>query len=239
MARNSSKIDVSFDFRTDTPEGEDPDAKSPTLREYHRLLWSRTLPLGAPFRPIAPKSGAYLRHSSAQGEFVLSSDTIIPTFEHSSRLKSIVARRPRRDRESFARLRYTIGGMMVFPANKIDGKMTINGARGCHPKIKDRFDLTLECIRRFYAGCQSPLYEVIARYERFFGLFQDFSGYVEFFFLQDLVESRARGVRFMLPFDGFASSPLPHDFRSYLMYCASAEDFLIRRNNRIAMFTAV
>jgi len=36
-----------------------------------------------------------------------------------------------------------IGGMIVFPGNRIDGKMTINGARGCYRKISDRFDLTL------------------------------------------------------------------------------------------------
>jgi hypothetical protein len=44
---------------------------------------------------------------------------------------------------------YTIGGMMVFPGNAIDGKWTINQARGCLRKISDRFDLTLECIRRY------------------------------------------------------------------------------------------
>ena len=36
------------------------------------------------------------------------------------------------------------GGMMVFPGNRIDGKQTINGARGFNRKIADGFDLTLE-----------------------------------------------------------------------------------------------
>jgi hypothetical protein len=45
------------------------------------------------------------------------------------------------------RLTYTMGGMMLFPSNVVEGKMTINGARGCHPRLKDRFDLTVECIR--------------------------------------------------------------------------------------------
>jgi uncharacterized protein DUF6994 len=34
-------IDVTFDFRSDTPRGRDPDARSPTLRSYHQLLWSK------------------------------------------------------------------------------------------------------------------------------------------------------------------------------------------------------
>ena len=42
-------IDTSFDFRTDA-SGKDPDAYSPTLRQYHRLLWSKPLPSGAALR---------------------------------------------------------------------------------------------------------------------------------------------------------------------------------------------
>lgn len=43
------QIDVTFDFRSDTPPGMDPDARSPTLRRYHRLLWSKPLPSGRAF----------------------------------------------------------------------------------------------------------------------------------------------------------------------------------------------
>ena len=85
------------------------------------------------------------------------------------------------------RIGYTIGGMMLFPGNRVGGKMTINGARGFHPRIKDRFDLTVECIRRHYRDEPSPLSDTLARYADFFGLFGDFQGYVEYFLLQDLV----------------------------------------------------
>ena len=51
---------------------------------------------------------------------------------------------------------------MVFPANRIEKKNTINGARGVHPRIADRFDLTAECIRRHYLGIESPLAVVLA-----------------------------------------------------------------------------
>jgi hypothetical protein len=53
---------------------------------------------------------------------------------------------------------------MIFPANKVDRKQTINGARGFHPRISDRFVLTLECIRRHYIGEPSPLAQTLARY---------------------------------------------------------------------------
>ena len=39
-------IDVTFDFRTDTPKGADPDKYSKTLKEYHQALWSKELPNG-------------------------------------------------------------------------------------------------------------------------------------------------------------------------------------------------
>ena len=39
-------IDITFDFRTDTREGKDPDSDSRTLREYQQLLWSKPLPNG-------------------------------------------------------------------------------------------------------------------------------------------------------------------------------------------------
>ena len=39
------QIDTSFDFRNDS-NGKDPDAYSPTLRKYHRFLWSKQLPIG-------------------------------------------------------------------------------------------------------------------------------------------------------------------------------------------------
>lgn len=38
-------VDTTFDLRTDAG-GKDPDIYSPTLREYHRLLWSKPLPCG-------------------------------------------------------------------------------------------------------------------------------------------------------------------------------------------------
>ena len=43
-----STIDITFDMRTDA-NGGDPDTTSPTLRRYHKLLWSRPLPNGADF----------------------------------------------------------------------------------------------------------------------------------------------------------------------------------------------
>ena len=178
-------------------------------------LWSKPLPDGTPFVLSTGVAGAYLYHRSLLGEFVLSSDTVIPSFTRSARISHVIQQVPRPQQDRFNAQGYTIGGMMLFPANKIDGRMTINGARGCHPRVKDRCDLTLECIRRFYCGTSSPLNDVLQRYRAFFGLFRTFGGYVDFFRLKDLVEPDYSGVQFMLPFKGFVAWPLPDSFASY------------------------
>ncbi len=123
----------------------------------------------------------YLHHRSALGEFSLSSDSVMQTFTRWPALKPITEQLPESENEAFMTIAYTIGAMMVFPGNQIDRKWTINQARGCNRSISDRFDLTLECIRRHYSGRGSPLSGTLSRYADFFALFGDFRGYVSFF----------------------------------------------------------
>ncbi len=233
QAELPSTIDTSFDVREDTPPGKDPDRFSPTLRRYHRMLWSKPLPGGGQFTLDASTSKAYLYHQSSLGEFLLASDSAIPTFIGHRSLANIVEQVPLADLEAFNRLTYTIGGMMIFPGNQVNRQRTINGARGCHPRIKDRFDLTIECIRRHYGGDSSPLSDVLARYDDYFRLFESFHGYVEFFLLQDLVDPAFSTVHTWAPFDDFTTSPLPATVELYLQYRDAALEFVEKRNSRI------
>jgi hypothetical protein len=224
-------IDTSFDFRSDTPPGKDPDSASPTLLSYHKLLWSKPLPSGALFDLTDERRGAYLYHRSELGEFFLASDAVMATLKWKA--GDVVRQLPADVVETFNAIGYTIGGMMVFPGNRIDNKQTINGARGFHPRIADRFDLTLECIRRHYSGQDSPLVEVLERYGDFFALFGNFPDYVEFFQLQDLVTDDSSSVRFFMPFDDFMSSAIPKDVDTYLEYRRLSIEFIEARNRRI------
>lgn len=228
------QLDVAFDFRSDTPgyPKSDPDLLSPTLRKYHRQLWSKRLPNGSTFGLLDTTPGVYLHHRSTLGEFWLASDTVIPTFRKERGLLEVLAQIPDELAE-FMRIGYTIGGMMLFPGNRIDRKMTINGARGFHPRIKDRFDLTVECVRRHYLGEPSPLDAVLSRYSDFFDLFGDFRGYIEFFLLQDLVASDCSSVRFFAPFENFTAPPVPAGLDGYRSYLRSATGFIAARNQRI------
>jgi len=230
---SSRRIDITFDFRSDTPPGKDPDVFSPTLSRYHKLLWSKPLPSGVVFELDVTAPPFYLHHRSEVGEFWLSSDAVIPTFRREKLLSDIINQIPVEEREAFIGIGYTIGGMMVFPANRIGRKMTINGKRGFDHKIKDRFDLTVECIRRHYRDERSPLSDTLARYADFFGLFGDFRGYVAFFLLQDLVTEDCSAVRFFLPFEDFNTSPLPGSMDTYLAHRQLAVDFIVARNRRI------
>ena len=234
------QMDITFDFRLDCP-GKDPDTYSETLRRYHKLLWSKPLPNGAVLKLEYTTSSPpyYLRHQSETNEFILSSDAVVPSFTREGRIAGVIEEISTEELDAFNRIGYTMGGMMIFPANQIDGKMTINAARGCHPKIKDRFDLTVECIRRYYcdesnlSGEFNPLGKTLARYADFFQLFGDFRGYVDFFLLQDLVTKDFSTVRFMMPFEKFIPWPIPRTIETYRAYKQNAVDFIEARNQRI------
>jgi len=232
------EIDTTFCFRSDS-RGKDPDTHSPTLRRYHRLLWSKPLPDGTLFALEDLGSKGYLRHRSDRGDYLLSSDTVLRTFNSHGKMQHIIAQIPLPEREDVLRRGYTMGGMMLFPAVTVDRKPTINQARGMNAKIQDRFDLTLECIRRFYRGEVSPLSGVLGRYGDFFALFEDFRGYVEFFLLQDLVTDDGNAIRFWAPFDDFRTSSLPADLDAYLKYRTVMMGWIDARNRRIAAYASL
>lgn len=230
---SAALVDVAFDFRSDTPPGGDPDALSPTLRRYHQILWGRTLPSGAAFALDSARPGHYLYHRSSLGEFTLSSDSIIPTFTRWVRMRPIITQIPGEENEAFRAIGYTIGGMMIWPCDAIDGLRTINVERGFNQRIADRMDLTLECIRRHYAGRSSPMDTTLERYSRFFALFGDFRGFVDHFFFQDLVTADYSAVSFFMPFNDFLPPAVPRDLAAYLSYRKATIEFIAARNARI------
>jgi len=140
--------------------------------------------------------------------------------------------------EEFQAIGYTMGGMMLFPSNKVDRKMTLNGARGWHPRIADRLDLTLECIRRHYQDEVSPLSATLMRYQDFFTLFGNFAGYVDHFLLEDLVSEDDEGILSFMPFDNFKKPHVPRDVETYREYRRRSMEFVRARNRRIDVYWA-
>jgi len=236
----SNLIDTNFRFRSDTPSGKDPDTFSPTLRRYHKFLWSKPLPSGFGFNLdlAGTPTKVYLHHKSELGEFFLSSDAIGLTYSRRSDMAHIVNQIPSSEIDVFFGICSTIGAYIIFPSKKVDNKMTINGSRGINHKIKDRFDLTLECIRRHYSNQDSPLSDTLQRYNDFFSLFQNFQGYVDFFLLQDLVKDDYLSIKFWLPFVGFDNPALPDNIQDYRLHKENMTDFVLARNQRILKFTS-
>lgn len=230
-------IDINFEFWKEIPEGKDPDKYSPTLQVYHKILWSKPLPNGKKFELTenSPKIPRRLYHNSELGEFVLSSDSIGHTYR-SVKIKSIKKIVDQIDDEkikSFWSVCRSIGGYILFPAKKIDNKITINCHRGLHPKLIDRWDLSLECIRCFYNKKESPIKETLIRYSDFFNLFENFEGYVKYFHLQDMVSNDYNSIKFFLPFKDFNHPPLPATVDEYLTYRENLMTFIKARNKRI------
>lgn len=227
-------IDTTFNVYTDA-RGGDPDSTSPTLRQYHKHLWSKPLPNGKTFDLTDKKSGAYLYHNSIQGEFWLGSDAITHSYKNHKR-KKWLTEQVKADVNELFNTGSTIGAYTIFPYKRIDGKHTINQARGVNSLIDDRFDLTLECIRLFYLGEESPLYDTFFRYKKFFDLFESFKGYIDFFLFGDLINENQK-IRFYLPFDNFKARPTFSTIDDYLTYKTSVLNFIKARNERIKNYT--
>lgn len=223
-------LDVEFDFSKEA-NGRDPDRHSPTLMKYHRMLWQKPLKDNKLFNLTFSEKNR-LTHSSDLGVFELSSDTIGHTYRKWKRMAHIIKQVPKSDIDSFLKTCRTMGGYIVFPANKINGN-TINQERGTNTKIRDRWDLTVECIRRHYVGGDSPLYNTLIRYSDFFSLFSNFKSYVEFFHLQDVVSNDFKKVKFFLPFDDFQRVPTPKTKEEYIAYRQAVMLFINQRNTRI------
>jgi hypothetical protein len=123
--------------------------------------------------------------------------------------------------------------MILWPGNQIDGKWTINQARGCTRSIGDRFDLTVECVRRHYEGDTThPLADAFGRCRAFFDRFGSLAGYVEFWLLDDLVDADG-SVKLFLPSEDFSLRSVPRSLADHLAFCEHTIEFVVARNERI------
>ena len=243
-------IDVHFDFTSDTTGfwegfwdrreglgagGADPDLKSPMLRRFHKLLWSRKLPNGEMMNLDDGRSRYYLKWN----DIYFGSDSITASFRH-TRDRGLIQRVQdsipdyRSYTESYLHHNYTIGGMTILPAIR----WSINQARGCNPRIRDRWDLTLECIRRYYLCEPTPLDSTLSRPTNvhFFKLFVDFKGFVDFFFLQDCVTEDYSKVIMWLDTPLFDTNPIPKTTEEYFDFINKELTFVEQRNKRIMDF---
>jgi len=223
-------IDTTFDFRAESGT-KDSDSASPTLRSYHRILWSKSLPSAGELK-LQEDSKKYLVATTPVGHMRLTSDSITNSMAGHKALHKIISKVPESLVAEIKSLGSTIGSRIVFPGDQIDGGKTINVLRGFNVNIRDRFDLTLECIRRHYSSEENDLSNVLNRYGQFFSLFESFDGYVEFFLLQDLVNKGK--VKFLTDIDSSQGRrPYPKTTAEYELYANRTIEFVVKRNRRI------
>lgn len=250
-------IDVWQDFTEATPKfwdgfwergsglgsgGADPDSRCKLAKVYHKLLWSRTLPNGENMELEDGGSRFYLRWK----DFYFGSDSITASFRYYRNqplLQQVAAvvGDYKAFVEDYLRRLYTIGGMIIFPSGP--HQEGLNCARGFNPRIKDRRDLTLECIKMYYEKQpkeMNPLRKSIYEAEHtpnqeFLNLFVDFKGFIDFFFLQDCVD-KDYNVIHPIPTTLFETNPIPKDVDTYLRYIQAELDFVEKRNIRIKDF---
>lgn len=265
---NLTDIDISYSFTNDTPgywdnywennplmghSKKDPDKLSLMLRNYHQLLWSKPLPNGEIMQLEHKRSDCYLEWN----KFCVGSDSIIVSFRYRRRMEFMKKLRQhlgdeyKHFIESYVTRSSVIGGYMIFPS--FNGGM--NQSRGTNHRICDRWDLTMECIRLYYDGKHSPLDDAIYASKRFFDLFVDFKGFVDFFFMQDCVTPDYKKV--ILWYDSpmkdsqlnlcndwgvddttfdtsyFIMNPMPDTIDGYLDFVNKEFEFLEKRNQRI------
>jgi hypothetical protein len=237
MIKTIKEIDINFDFSTETG-GEQPDIErdSTTLRKYHKLLWIKKLPNGeVPILSETDNNGLIIKTDTC--ELILSSDTMINTYTGNwdknfdlRYLKTIA------EIEGFVNITHKIGNFIMYPRTKINDMNSFNQERGTNSKIKDRFDLSLECIKRYYQNEDSPLRETIQRYNQFFQLFKNFKSYCEYYFLEDLTINNYTEIKYFLPFNNFDEMPIPKNAEEYTLYMNKATEFINNRNKRIQDF---
>lgn len=235
-------FDISFDFKTDKPAKNRPDADrdSPKLRSIHELLWTKRLNSGILFAPERPsrRRDGYLIFTDVSGtRHWYGSDAITNSYSRWLRPRPLAAAIASLDEEQRARFLnppYTIGSATIWPVRSKD-LPTMNTARGMRIVIADRMDLTLECIRRHYAGEPgSPLADVTTAYADFFALFDGFKEFVGFFHFQDLVTPDYAQIHFFLPFENFRRAGTPSTTEEYVTYREAALEFIDKRSRRMA-----
>ncbi|MEI7779949.1 MAG: hypothetical protein WCJ42_11050 [Actinomycetes bacterium] len=241
----------------------DPDSHSKRLRHWHQVLWSKESdrggrlslqPEGYGLRDLVHnvflKSDAAVpvweRYREVKG---LLSETEL-----------LIGARDLGSIHDLGWRLYDMGGMVLFPGAQLTrGLWTINQAKGCtRLLIADRLDLTLECIRVYYEFLRNdsgqgsdlpngydlvnPLGSVLHRYRSFFEIFGSFDGYVGFWLLDDLVVEGEAGLRvdLLLPratpdaYDFQREVALPSDADQYCAYLVAADEFIAKRNRRMA-----
>ena len=235
----------------------DPDSRSRKLYEYHSHLYgNRALPNGKKFIfEIGQDGYSSFQLICGNSNKCFGSDTLVNSYCNSKEVRPNCIQKIKEDEfdndesefkkwvEEYIRKAYTIGNMIIFPKQP-----SINCERwNC---VRDRVDLTMECIHRHYLGNSgNPLDKnrVLQANADFFELFgageEGFRNYIDFFFLNPIVDDNYK-VKCLLPHkegqeflcENDFENPLPKNKDEYKCWRKNTMKFIDARNNLINEF---
>lgn len=211
-------------------EWPDPDSYSEKLYQCHEIIWNlRARVLHRNFKFALEKNmyGYDLLFIKNKKETYLGSDYIgfsgPYALQSEKENKEIIKKE---DIGGYYIDSRTFGGHLLFPKNPrnelykvgVNQGETINQARGSKNTFFDRIDLTLKAIQEYYNNDKTGvLYELFQRFHNWFDNFDDFNYYVDFFFLQDFMETEKdnKGNYIVKPLASF-ETPFPKDYRAFI-----------------------
>ena len=180
----------------------DPDSFSEILYDFFAELWNLSKP---PFNVKKIWNGnAWKLVGTGNYNLRLGTDSIMSIYWHRIDMRKFISELIKSKNNDFRifireylQKANTLGGFVLFPRRRIQ---SINQRRGTNSLIGDRFDLTLECIKRYYEEIKksekdinyNPLFgglntDYIKEDKAFFDLFgkgkTGFEKYAEFFCL--------------------------------------------------------
>lgn len=181
----------------------DPDAFSEILYDFYAELWKyqkEKLKLNVPEVENKWKGSYWELIGVNNNQFRLGTDSIMSIYWHRFDMREFIKKLIKENFRNFIKeyllKSNKIGGYIVFPRHI----QSINQQRGTCSKVNDRFDLTLECIRRYYVEKENdnPLFSVLNKDEKFFNMFgedkEGFEKYTEFFCLNESYDDKQNWV---------------------------------------------
>ncbi len=205
----------------------DPCDDSLFLKKSIRKMFSRPLPNGQTMELEETSSGF------RWNDFRFGIDTVVPSF-FSTRNRNLskayaLSETDFRDSVSeYIRETDLLGAYTIYPvhANSLIQCIYSNN------RIRGRWDFVLECVRRHYSGEDSPLYDCMRRDRLFYDLFVDFNGFIDFFYLNDFINSDGT-VKMLLQTELFEMNPVPRNWDEYKKWFGTNIELVKKRNSRM------
>lgn len=192
-------FDRNQNLKAGLSEAQDPADFSAKLAQYQILLYTKPLPSGGFLKLRANKFNQVEAELPSGESILLTSMPLIHQACFEADNHELLSKLPQSQVDIMLRTLVTSGNYMLIPAQPLNGYRLDDFRK--NPRIGNRIDLYLECVRRQYAGEPSPLDDILNPFKPWFELFLSFKQFVEFFYLGNLYDPKLKKIHFFKTFD--------------------------------------